>query len=85
MLLISRNQIELNNGPSTIIPIMAGVVLLVSGLNYVGRAMTQLRFFFGRSKPVSHLLVSPRIGNGCISVHFCALFHRNEGLRTGPS
>jgi hypothetical protein len=32
-----------------------------------------------------HLLVSPRIGNGCISVHFCALFHRNEGLRTGPS
>ena len=64
---------------------MAVVVLLVSGLNYVGRAMTQLRFFFGRSKPVSHLLVSPRIGNGCISVHFCALFHRNEGLRTGPS
>jgi hypothetical protein len=53
LLLISRHQIELQNGPSTIIPIVVGVALLVSGLNHARRAMMQLRFFFGRSKPAS--------------------------------
>lgn len=53
LLLICRNQIAAHSGSSSLLPILAGVCLLVSGLNHGRRAMMQLRFFFGRNKPVS--------------------------------
>jgi hypothetical protein len=53
LLLISRHQIESQSGHSVVLPIIAGIGLLVSGLNEARRAMMQLRFFFGRSKPDS--------------------------------
>jgi hypothetical protein len=53
LLLVCRQRIAAHSGDSLLFPILAGIGLLVSGLNQGRRAMTQLRFFFGRSKPVS--------------------------------
>jgi hypothetical protein len=53
VLLICRHQIEVHHGRSGLSLIIAGVGLLISGFNQGRRAMIQLRFFFGRSKPVS--------------------------------
>jgi hypothetical protein len=53
LLLVCRRHVELQNWHAGTLPIIAGIGLLVSGLNQARRAMIQLRFFFGRSKPVS--------------------------------
>lgn len=53
VLLMCRQQIASHSFAFALIPILAGLALLLSGINQARRAMMQLRFFFGRSKPVS--------------------------------
>jgi len=53
LLLICRHQMEKHDGHFGIMPVLAGVGLLISGINLARRAMIQLRFYFGRNKPIS--------------------------------
>ena len=55
LLLLMTSRGKLASAPSlwSAAPLLIGVLLLVYGITFVGRAMAQLRFFFGRGEPLS--------------------------------
>lgn len=53
LLLISRSALASHLAFSGVLPLLIGVGLLFIGIYYASRALTQLRFFFGRGEPQS--------------------------------
>ncbi len=53
LLMLSRNNLAGNMTLWSITPLMVGVYLLLIGIRDAGRALMQLRFFFGRGEPAS--------------------------------
>jgi hypothetical protein len=51
-LLLAKNHLANGKGLATFIPLIASIVLLILSIRYAAKAMTQLRFFFGRGLPV---------------------------------
>lgn len=67
LIIAGRVAIADGNGFNSYLPTIIGVILLISGLLYVGWAMSQLRFFFGRNEPKNLNVTNPNVdkpGNG---------------------
>lgn len=60
-LIVSRQHIVASRGFASIAPLVVGVVLLGLGVLSAARAMTRLRFFFGRGLPVG---LAPELAPG---------------------
>ncbi len=52
LLLLGRKGIADHASLWTVAPILLGIALMVVGIKYAARAATQLRFYFGRGKPL---------------------------------
>jgi hypothetical protein len=52
LLLISRGNLAANVSLWSAAPILTGVYLILHGIAYIGKSMSQLRFFFGRGEPL---------------------------------
>ncbi|NID16387.1 zinc ribbon domain-containing protein [Luteibacter yeojuensis] len=52
LLVVSRGAMSHGHGMQSMLPLLLGVGLLVTGLRYGRRLLMQLRFFFGRGLPV---------------------------------
>lgn len=51
LLLVSRSNLSVQLSLLSVAPLVVGVYLVLHGIGYAARAMTQLRFFFGRGEP----------------------------------
>lgn len=60
LLILSRSSITSGHGFTSWLPLLIGVGLLLLGLRFGQRMLTQLRFFFGRSEPAG--LAKPELG-----------------------
>lgn len=53
LLLISRGNLVAHLSWWSVTPFVFGIALIVLGISYAARGMSQLRFFFGRAEPVN--------------------------------
>lgn len=53
LLVVSRRQIFAAHHGDGSVPLLLGLLVLATGIAYMGRTFSQLRFFFGRGKPAS--------------------------------
>lgn len=87
LLIFSRDSLVHGHGLASWLPLILGVGLLLLGLRYGQRLLTQLRFFFGRSEPVglAKELNQDQIGRSDKSEYLKRILRQNALEYSEPS